>query len=187
MTCINQERLGRIEGLKQGKHRDPEAGMCVMEAVAWITDDYWTDYPACVDSALAATCQSINDIMPDDLTRTKYLLPLVTELVDTAGYLHDDLNFDRWNAKKDECVVYDSDGRANSYDWNLLGPLAQECIREWIAVCKSGVPIKSFVFSAKSRIDKQLEEAQMAMGKPVSISVVGQEIERMKGLVALKE
>lgn len=83
---IDQERLKEIEAiaLAQGSHDDLAEGACVMEAVAYIARERWSDHPDCVCPVIAAFCRSWNDALPDD-ERNELLKPLVPRLVDTRA------------------------------------------------------------------------------------------------------
>ena len=47
---INPERLARLADvpLKKGAHSSPDAGMCALEAAAWIAGEPHSDHPECV-------------------------------------------------------------------------------------------------------------------------------------------
>jgi hypothetical protein len=66
--------------LKEGDHVTFEAGACVMELVAYLAGAPHTDKPACACPVITSFCIAINDRMPDDATRTRHLLPLVTRI-----------------------------------------------------------------------------------------------------------
>ena len=51
--------------LGRGSH-DPGAGMCVMEAAAYMAGEPWSDHPDCVSPVIAAFLRAWNDGMPDD-------------------------------------------------------------------------------------------------------------------------
>jgi hypothetical protein len=69
--------------LLRGAHRDREAGVCLMEAVAWFAGEAHSDSPQCTDVALAAYGRSLNDRMKDD--ERHLLRPLIPRLVGTRG------------------------------------------------------------------------------------------------------
>ena len=48
---IDTERLQKIKTLYKGAH-DPNGKMCVMEAVAYIAREPWSDHPACVSPVI---------------------------------------------------------------------------------------------------------------------------------------
>jgi hypothetical protein len=55
--------LDAIE-LKAGGH-SPDHTFCVMEAVAYIAGEDWTDSPVCVSPAIGAFMRAWNDSLPD--------------------------------------------------------------------------------------------------------------------------
>ena len=83
MIEIDTERLAKIKTLYKGAH-DPNGEMCVMEAVAYIAREKWSDHPACVSPVIAAFARNWNDSLPDDL-RDEYLKPLISKFVGTIG------------------------------------------------------------------------------------------------------
>src|SRR3990167_236525 len=66
---VNQERLTRIRHLRSGAGPEPnddgEVDACVMQAVAYVSGEPWSDHPACVCPVLASFCISLNDSMPE--------------------------------------------------------------------------------------------------------------------------
>ena len=68
-----------------GSHPDRSNGLCVMEVVAWYVGEAHSDAPACTSPVLAAYARGLNDAMPDDATRDKYLKPLIIPLVGTTA------------------------------------------------------------------------------------------------------
>ena len=68
-----------------GSHPDRSNGLCVMEVVAWYAGEAHSDAPACTSPVLAAYARGLNDAMPDDATRDKYLKPLIIPLVETTA------------------------------------------------------------------------------------------------------
>lgn len=67
--------------LAYGAHESPEAGMCVMEAVAYVAGEEHTDSPECACPVIAAFMRRWNDAIMDDARRTELLAPLVPRLV----------------------------------------------------------------------------------------------------------
>ena len=87
MTIIN-DRLPAIETLvlAEGAHEPPTNGVvdaCIMEAVAWVAGEPWSDHPACASQVIGAFLRSWNDTLPDDARQT--LKPYVARLVGSAG------------------------------------------------------------------------------------------------------
>ena len=74
-----EDRLATISTLKHGSHK-PDHEYCVMEAVAYVAGEPWSDHPACACPVLTAYAIQLNDRMLDDDMRTRLLLPLVIRL-----------------------------------------------------------------------------------------------------------
>ena len=85
MTIID-DRLNLIEGitLQHGMHADFKAGMCLLEATAWIAGEEWSDHPSCVCPVLAAFGRSWNDSL-NEADRNRILKPFVARLVGTRS------------------------------------------------------------------------------------------------------
>jgi hypothetical protein len=69
--------------LREGEHESPSAGLCVMEAAAFIAGEEHSDHPDCVSPVIAAFLRSWNDGLPDDATRTRLLKPYVRRVIGT--------------------------------------------------------------------------------------------------------
>lgn len=71
--------------LKRGSHRSRSDGMCFMEAIAWITGDEHSPYPACVGRIPRMIGIQLNDAIParQNRKRTEFLIPLAPLVVDT--------------------------------------------------------------------------------------------------------
>ena len=85
---ILKERLPYIEDLQleAGGHDAPNNGLvhaCVMEAVAYIAGDPWSDHPECASPVLGAFLRSWNDSLPDE--DRQMLKPLIPRLVGTKA------------------------------------------------------------------------------------------------------
>ncbi len=67
------------EGLaiKSGAHESFNDGACVMEIVAYVAGEPFSDHPACACPVVTRYAQALNDRMPSDEMRTELLLPLV--------------------------------------------------------------------------------------------------------------
>lgn len=84
---LNSERLEIVQTLPllKGGHAAPdsaiEAKMCVMEAVAFVAGEPWTDKPQCACPVIAEFLRNWNDGITDDATRTLLLKPLIPKLV----------------------------------------------------------------------------------------------------------
>lgn len=69
--------------LLKGSHESFEAGMCAMEAAAYIAGEEYSDKPKCVSPALGAYVRRLNDVLPDDLRQR--LKDYIPRLLNTAG------------------------------------------------------------------------------------------------------
>jgi len=88
MVDVIQERLAEVQGwrLRKGSHvmpigkaDDPMA--CVIEAVAYVAGEPWSDEPKCVCPVIASMLRRWNDDMRSDDERTRLLAPLIPRLV----------------------------------------------------------------------------------------------------------
>ena len=82
MSIVNELDLETLE-LKAGGHAPGSGEMCVMEAVAFVAGESWSDHPACASKVIGAFMRSWNDSLDD--TGRQLLKPYVTRLVGTAG------------------------------------------------------------------------------------------------------
>jgi hypothetical protein len=69
--------------LKSGGHSSREAGMCLMEAVAWFNNEPHSASPLCACPVLTSFGISLNDRMPD--AERQKLKPLIPKLVGTRN------------------------------------------------------------------------------------------------------
>ena len=69
--------------LSRGGHQAGGGEFCVMEAVAFIAGEPWTDHPKCASRVIGAFMRSWNDDLDDD--QRQMLKPYVLRLVGTAG------------------------------------------------------------------------------------------------------
>ena len=74
--------------LKNGSHRDREAGVCAMEAVAWLAGEPHSDAPVCASPVLSRFLMSWNDAL-DDEGRQK-LKPFLSRVIGTRDDGHDE-------------------------------------------------------------------------------------------------
>jgi hypothetical protein len=81
-------KLDEIE-LEHGSHTRRSAGMCAMEAVAWLADEKHTDSPACVSPVIATFLRRWNDDLDDE--GRQMLKPLLPRVIGTAGDGKDEL------------------------------------------------------------------------------------------------
>ena len=66
--------------LDSGGH-EPDGEFCVMEAVAYVAGEPWSDSPECVSPIIAAFLRSWNDGLPDD--ERQMLKPYITRVIGT--------------------------------------------------------------------------------------------------------
>ena len=83
MTIVNALDLDTLT-LKAGAHNPDTGEMCLLEAVAFVAGEPWTDHPACASPVIAAFLRSWNDTLGDEL-RNRLLKPYVYRLVGTAA------------------------------------------------------------------------------------------------------
>ncbi len=83
MTIVHPDAIDGIV-LKGGAHRSPDAGMCLLEAVAYIAGETHSDHPDCVCPVLAAFGRAWNDLL-DDEARNRILKPFLPRLVGTRS------------------------------------------------------------------------------------------------------
>lgn len=87
MTETPTVDTSKLEGLslEKGAHTSPKDGMCVMEAVAFVAGERFSDNPQCASRVIGAFLRSWNDDLPSDEDRTRLLKPLIPRLVGTAA------------------------------------------------------------------------------------------------------
>jgi hypothetical protein len=112
-VSILEERLPYLDKIQlgHGSHPAPSNGMveaCVMEAVAYIAGEPWSDHPECASRVITSFLVSWNDSLPDD--DRQMLKPFIPRLVGTR------------TTKADE------ETRA----WMLTDWLARECAPAWM-------------------------------------------------------
>ena len=83
-ASIDTARLAKIKTLESGSHRNADAGMCAMEAAAYIAREKFSDHPECVCPVIGSFMRSWNDGLPD-ADRTALLLPLIPLTIGTRG------------------------------------------------------------------------------------------------------
>jgi hypothetical protein len=86
MSPVIEERWAKIQGLslKYGPH-SPNSTFCVMEAVAFVAGESWSDHPSCACPIISAFLRSWNDGLPADAERDRLLKALVPKLVGTKS------------------------------------------------------------------------------------------------------
>ena len=83
---VIDERLKKLDGLslKSGAHK-PNSTFCVMEAVAFVAGEKWSDSPECACPVISAFLRSWNDALPTDADRDRLLKPLIPQLLNTRN------------------------------------------------------------------------------------------------------
>jgi len=69
--------------LAEGAHDNPDDGMCVMEAVAYIAGEPFSDHPACASTVVGAFLRAWNDALPD--SDRQQLKRYISRLVGSKG------------------------------------------------------------------------------------------------------
>src|SRR5277367_1055911 len=83
---VIEERWLKVKGLSLGKGaHDPNSTFCVMEAVAFVAGEKWSDNPECCCPVISAFLRSWNDGLPSDAERDRLLKPLIPKLVGTRN------------------------------------------------------------------------------------------------------
>ena len=82
MSPVIEERWTKLTALslKAGAH-SPDSTFCVMEAVAFVAGEPWSDHPACACPVIGAFLRSWNDSLRTDAERNRLLKPLIPDLV----------------------------------------------------------------------------------------------------------
>ena len=81
---VSKPDLSRLHGIawEKGSHQ-PDHTMCIMEAVAYVNGETWSDHPACADPGITKACIYAWD-GSDDATRKK-MVELIPEIVGTSS------------------------------------------------------------------------------------------------------
>lgn len=93
MTAVIPDKLRYLDTLELGigSHPPPNNGLaaaCVMEAVAYVTGEPWSDHPACVSPVIGQFLRSWNDGLPD--SDRQMLKPYIVKVVGTNTGKADD-------------------------------------------------------------------------------------------------
>jgi hypothetical protein len=85
-VVIIEERLKKFEkwSLKSGSH-SPDSTFCVMEAVAYVAGEQWSDAPECACPIISVFLRNWNDSLPSDADRDRLLKPLIPLLINTKN------------------------------------------------------------------------------------------------------
>ena len=86
MPEIIKERWEKVQGLslKAGSH-SPNSTFCVMEAVAFVAGEKWSDSPECVCPVISSFLRAWNDALPTDEERDRLLKPLIPKILNTRN------------------------------------------------------------------------------------------------------
>jgi hypothetical protein len=82
MTPVIAARWTKLKklSLKVGAH-SPDSTFCVMEAVAFVAGEPWSDHPECACPIIGEFLRSWNDSLRTDADRDRLLKPLIRDLV----------------------------------------------------------------------------------------------------------
>ena len=80
MTEAQLRDITTLPPLSAGAHKNLEEGCCIMEAVAWVAGEPWTDQPTCACPIIGSMMRIWNDALPDDADRDRLLRPLIPQL-----------------------------------------------------------------------------------------------------------
>ncbi len=69
--------------IRRGSHPTREDGLCAMEMVAWLAGEQHSDDPKCACPVISSFVRSLNDCLPSDDHRARYLRPLIPRLINT--------------------------------------------------------------------------------------------------------
>lgn len=86
MSNVIAERWEKIQtlSLKHGSH-EPDSQFCVMEAVAFVAGEPWTDHPTCACPIISEFMRTWNDRLSSDKDRDRLLKQFVPRLVGTRN------------------------------------------------------------------------------------------------------
>jgi hypothetical protein len=92
MTTPIAERLALLPSLTiaHGAHPSSDAGMCVMEAVAYIAGEPHSDHPTCASPFITGLLIRFNDRLRTDEDRDRLLKPIIPLLIGTRTSAADD-------------------------------------------------------------------------------------------------
>jgi len=71
--------------LCSGSHESLNEGACVMEAVAYVAGEPWSDHPTCACPVITSFMIAWNDSLPTDADRDRLLKPLVPQIIETRS------------------------------------------------------------------------------------------------------
>lgn len=122
--------------LSDGSHKSPAEGACYMEYVSLLAGEKFSDYPRCVDRALARTMQDINDDAGDEKERAE-LLPLLPRTIGLGAppRLQRPASVDRLSPLWSEWVrTIEQDRRRYSRDTQKLRELAWRAFGKRVSI-----------------------------------------------------
>lgn len=73
-----------ILSIKPGCHL-PGSAFCMMEAVAFVAGEPWSDHPECACPIISSFLRSWNDVLPIDADRDRLLKTLIPKIVNTRS------------------------------------------------------------------------------------------------------
>ncbi len=85
MTKLKLKPIPRGLILRAGAHSTFDNGACVMEAVAYVAGEKWSDHPSCVCPVIGAFLRLWNDALRTDEERTRLLRPLIKTVIGTKA------------------------------------------------------------------------------------------------------
>ena len=68
--------------LRHGSHTNPEQGMCIMETVAFVSGEPFTDHPKCASKVITRLAMRLNDRWSDE--QRQKLKPFILRIAGTA-------------------------------------------------------------------------------------------------------
>lgn len=84
-THEQTERLAKVAELRSGSHLIEQDAMCVMEAVAYVAGEEWSDHPQCACPIITNAAIRLNDSISWDAQRDALLRPLIPLLIGTRS------------------------------------------------------------------------------------------------------
>ena len=76
--------IASLPALGRGKHDGVDGDMCVMEAVAYVAGEPWSDAPVCACPVISTFLRTWNDSL-DDADRDQLLRPLIPVIIGTRS------------------------------------------------------------------------------------------------------
>ena len=83
-STADLSRLATLPPLAKGAHKRDENVACIMEAVAFVAGERWSDHPVCACRVIGEFLRLWNDALPDS-ERDALLRPLVPMMVGTRS------------------------------------------------------------------------------------------------------